>query len=275
MADIKGRMRRLITDVVPPIVLRPAQKLWRRTRGLGSHNFEGSWPTLADVPVTKSGDDDPWAQTIGAAWHENFKTGGIASPTVDDSGKLILPLLASQFTGPLTVLDFGGGPGAGLGNILRYAPGIDLSRFSYVLVETAAMCRAVRSEIEARSGRAVEDIPDTLPSPLIVHAGSSLQYISDYESILSRLARLSPAFFVVSNTPMTDCPTYARQILNTPHRKIATWVFNRANFVAGMKSRGYRLVFSVDHDLPLTHKNAPGPSVMASMVFRAPLLESK
>jgi putative methyltransferase (TIGR04325 family) len=243
---------------------------------LGSHNFEGAWPTLADVPVTRNAnDDDPWAQTIGAAWRENFKTDGDASPTVDATGKLILPLLASQFAGPLTVLDFGGGPGTGLANILRYAHGIDLSRFSYVLVETPAMCRAVRSEIEARAGTAVENIPDVLPSPMIVHAGSSLQYISNYEVTLSRLTALRPAFFIVSQTPVSDCSTYARQVLNTPHRKLATWVFNRSEFIAGMEGRGYRLTFSVDHDLPLTHKNAPGPSVMASMVFSPAPPQSK
>jgi len=261
-------IRELIADLVPPVLLRPALRALRRARGLGSHNFEGSWPTLADVPVTpKAEGDDPWAQTIGAGWRENLATVGTASPTSDNTGKLILPLLVSQFPGALTVLDFGGGPGAGLANILRYTRNLDMSRFSYVLVETPAMCRAVRSEIEVRSGTAVEEIPDQLSAPLVVHAGSSLQYVSDYRAALARLARLAPELFIVSQTPMTDDPTYARQVLNIPHRKLATWVFNRAELVAEMQSLSYRLTFAVDHDLPLTHKNAPGPSVMASMVF--------
>jgi putative methyltransferase (TIGR04325 family) len=260
-------LRDLVAGLVPPLLLWPARKLWRRAHGLGWHDFEGAWPTLADVPVTdRAGADDPLAQTIRTAWRENLKTAGVASPAVDNTGKLILPLLASQFAGPVTVLDFGGGPGVGLANILKHAR-LDSSCLSYVLVETPARCRAVRSEIEARSGTAVEEIPDTLPSPLIVHAGSSLQYVSDYQTTLSRLTALRPELFIASQTPMTDCPTYARQQLNAPHRKMATWVFNRAEFVAGMETRGFRLAFSVDHDLPLTHKNAPGPSVMASMVF--------
>ncbi|MBI2713828.1 MAG: hypothetical protein HYX37_05155 [Rhizobiales bacterium] len=235
---------------------------------MGWHNFEGSWPTLADVPVTtRASDDDPWAQSIGAGELENLKTGGTASPTSYSAGQLILPLIASQFAGPLTVLDFGGGAGVGLVNILRYARGRDLSRFSYVLVETPAMCRVVRSAIEAHAGTAVEEIPKALPKPLIINAGASLQVVSDYLTILSQLANLAPEFFVVSQTPMSDCPTYARQSFNVPHRTMAHWVFNRAEFIAGMQSVGYQLIFSVDHDLRLTHKNAPGPSVMASMVF--------
>jgi putative methyltransferase (TIGR04325 family) len=189
------------------------------------------------------------------------------TPTVDATGKLILPLLVSQFAGPLTVLDFGGGPGTGLANILRYAHGLDPSRIFYVLVETPAMCRAVRGEIEAHSGRVVEEIPDALPGSLIVHAGSSLQYVADYQATLSRLASLKPDLFVLAQTPVSGCATYARQVLSTPHQKLASWVFNRLELIAGLDVRGYRLIFSVDHDLPLTHRNAPGPSVMASMVF--------
>jgi putative methyltransferase (TIGR04325 family) len=263
-------MRSLAFDVTPPLALRAAQRVWRRAYGLGSHNFEGSWPTLAEVPATSNraaNDDDPWAQTIGSEWRANLESCNGASPIADNTGGLLLPLLAGQFSGQLTVLDFGGGPGIGLANILKHTRGLELSRLHYVLVETSAMCRVARAEIEARGGAAVEEIPAVLPRPLIVHAGSSLQYIPDYEKTISRLTHLAPNYFVVSHTPFSDCPTYARQVLNTPWRKIAAWVFNRADFIAGMEKCGYRLMFSVDHAQLLTHKNAPGPSVMASMVF--------
>jgi putative methyltransferase (TIGR04325 family) len=264
----KPQIRHLISDLIPPIALRPAQKLWRCARGVGWHNFEGAWPTLGEVPVTPMPTgDDPWARTLVEGWRESLKDTAKPIPVVDNTGMLILPVFASQFSGPLTVLDFGGGPATGLVNILRYTRGLDLSRFFYVLVETPAMCRAIRSEIDVRSGEALEEIPDKLSLPLIVHAGSSLQYVPDYQRTLDRLTGLAPKFFIVSQTPMTDRPTYARQILTMPHVKAATWVFNRSEFIAGMKRRGYLLIFTVDHDLPLTHKNAPGPSVMASMVF--------
>jgi putative methyltransferase (TIGR04325 family) len=124
-----------------------------------------------------------------------------------------------------------------------------------------------RENLQARAGRVLEEIPDALPSPLIVNASSSLQYLSDYLAVLSRLTRLRPQILIVSQTPVSDHPTYARQILNTPHKKMATSVFNRAEFVADLRSFGYRLAFSVDHDPPLTHGSSPAPSVMASMVF--------
>jgi len=265
MASFRHLVRSVFADLVPPMVLRPARKTWRVAHGLGWHNLYGSWPTLADVPVTGSTDsDDPWAQTIATGWQENLKAG--TGPICDDTGTLILPLLASQFAGPLTVLDFGGGAGVGLANILKFAR-FDLSRLLYVLVETPAMCRAVRSQIETHSGVVSESIPDALNKPLIVNASSSIQYIPDYGTALSRLARLAPEFIIVSQTPLTEGSTCACQVLNTPRRKIASWVFNRSEFVDELGALGYRLVFSVDHALPLTYGKAVAPWAIASMVF--------
>ncbi len=257
-------MRRLLADLLPPAVSRLLGRISRRIHGLGWHNFSGQWPTFAEVPVTKEPPgSDPWAQTIVAGWRDNIKA---SATTRDDIRDLVLPLLASQFTAPLTVLDFGGGAGVGLANMLKFGRP-DLSRLSYVLVETPAVCRIFRGEIESYSGKVVEDIPDVLAKPLIVNAGSSLQYVPDYKSTMARLGALAPDIFIVSETPMSDCPTYACQILNTPHRKMVTWIFNRADFIADMEKLGYGLVFAVARNPGLTHKNAPGPFVIASMVF--------
>ena len=265
MARLWHLIKSLLVDLTPPIVSRPARKLWRVVHGLGWHNFYGSWPAIGDVPVTRNaGDDDPWAHTIAAGWKLKLKTGG--GPIRDDSGGLILPLFASQFAGPFTVLDFGGGAGVGLASILKFSH-VDLSRLSYVLVETPAMCRAVGREIAAHSGTVSEKIPDALPAPLIVNVSSAIQYVSDYREAVSKLVHLAPKIFIVSQTPVTEGPTYACQVLNTPHRKIASWVFNRTELIDEVCSHGYRLAFSVDHDLPLTRGKASGSFVITSMVF--------
>jgi putative methyltransferase (TIGR04325 family) len=254
-------LRSLLEDLMPPVLFRSIKGAWRQVRGLKPYDFYGAWASLDDVPVDNGG--DPWAQTLAPSQFKNLK----AMPTVDRTGHLILPLLASQFSGSLTVLDFGGSRGNGLSHILKYARRNTAAELSYVLVETPAMCAAIRDEIEPHYGRVTSEIPSELPSPLIVHAGSSIQYLADYRRTLSDLTNLQPEFFIISQTPMTDVPTYARQLFSVPHRTLRTWVFNRAEFVSLMRGLSYRLIFSVDHDLPLTHKNAPGPSVISSMVF--------
>jgi len=177
---------------MPPIVLRPALRVWHRVRGLGWYNFEGTWSTISDVPVTpRTSVDDPWAATLRSDWRENLaaKTAG---PIPYDAGPVILPLLACQMTGPFTVLDFAGGAGIGLATILKYTKGVEPSNITYVLIETPAVARMVRSEIKARHGQSLDEIPTSLAHPLIVHAGGALQVIPDYQSALDRLIALKP-----------------------------------------------------------------------------------
>lgn len=147
----------VITDLIPPMTLR----VWHRMRGLGWYNFEGSWNTLADVPVTpRTG--DPRAATLP-------KTTRILR---HDVGPAILPLFASQMVGPFTVLDFGGGNGVGLTSILESANSVNPSNLTYIVVETPAVARAVRAGIEAKDERPLDEIPASLPHPLIVNAES-------------------------------------------------------------------------------------------------------
>jgi hypothetical protein len=67
-------------------------------------------------------------------------------------------------------------------------------------------------------------ISDAIPSArqdiIIVNASSVLQYTSDWRSTVAQLAALSPGYFIIGLTPFTDAPTYARQLLNIPHRRI-------------------------------------------------------
>jgi hypothetical protein len=86
-----------------------------------------------------------------------------------------------------------------------------------------------------------------------VHAGGALQVIPDYQSALDRLIALKPEL-LAPKPQRTPCDA-------------GYWVFNRTDFITGIEKHGYRLLFSADHDLKLTHKNAPGPSVYGSMVF--------
>ncbi len=128
------------------------------------------------------------------------------------------------------------------------------------------MCAALRGRIPGIT--VADDIPAQVVHEAVVSASSSIQYVNDWRGTLKRLAALKPQFFIVSLTPFTDGPTYARQQTNSPHKRLAAWVFNRAEFVSTMAQLGYHEAFMVEHDLPITHKDAPGPSVYGSIVFR-------
>ena len=156
-------------------------------------------------------------------------------------------------------------------------PSLDLDRFNYTLVETAALSRAIKRRIEPillerfKTASFVEiasEVPSTRENWNIVNASSVIQYISDWRSAVAQLAALNPDYFIIGLTPFTDAPIYARQQLNIPHRRVATWVFNRREFLSVMRDLGYGPVFEADHDVAVTYANAPAKSVFSSVVFR-------
>ena len=269
--------RSFVTELTPPIILRPARTLWRRARGLGGHTFEGCYSTLADVPCGEGKYDDAALAENIATRLEQLRVPDLHS-AFDGEGRSILPLIVAQTCQHMTtVIDFGGGPCVGLRLIADQVPDLDLGIFSYTLVETPALCRAIKRRLEPilldrfkiTSFVEVSDaIPGQSRGNVIVNASSVIQYISDWRSTVERLIALNPACFIVELTPFTDAPTYARQQLNIPHRRIATWVFNRDEFLLMMRDLGYRPIFEAAHDVPVTYANAPARSTFRSIVFQ-------
>jgi len=263
---------RIIRDLFPPIVYHFLIRAYRRAQGAGWNVFSGCYPTLADVPAASGGMNNDWFVADAVSQSESLKFEISRYPMGHEAGMLILPLLVSQLLNRSekipTVLDFGGGVVNGLKSILGHVPNIDLTRLHYILVETPAMCRAVRGLLDKtfESVEVVEDIPSSLPSPSIVHANSSIQYIPDYHAAISRLLALAPEAFLIATTPVTDAPTFAQAQHNNPHRTIGRWVFNRDDLVSEIEKSGYRLAFIFDQGLPVTYKNSK-PSSDVSMVF--------
>jgi putative methyltransferase (TIGR04325 family) len=154
---------------------------------------------------------------------------------------------------------------------------LNLERFSYTLVETPALCRAIKRRLdpillERFKTTSFIEVSDSVPAAsqgrVIANASSVIQYISDWRSTVRQLAALSPDYFIVALTPFTGAPTYARQQLNIPHRRIATWVFNRDEFLSVMRGLGYWPIFEADHDVPVTYANSSPKSTFSSILFR-------
>jgi putative methyltransferase (TIGR04325 family) len=270
------KIRKFVEELTPPVVYRFLLRVYLTARGQGWDILYGCYRTLADVPMP-DGQNSDWYVRGAAKQIESTKLGISRRPRGDDAGILVLPLIVSQALGgepTVTVLDFGGGAFRGLTSILEHVP--DPRGFRYILVETPAMCRTVRDPLARMQNEkfdgsvfteATDDIPSALPHPLIVHARGSIQYLPDYEMVLSRLLALAPETFIIAHTPVTDAPTFAQAQRNLPHRTLARWVFNRGNLISGIEKRGYRLACIFDHAPPATYRNSK-PMNDVSMVFR-------
>lgn len=272
---------KLIEDLLPPVVYRFLLRIYLVSRGLGWHRFYGRYPTLADVPSDPEGQNSEWYVARAAEEVKGLKFELSHRPMGDAAAQLLLPYAVSHLLDDggttVTVLDFGGGAAAGLKRICEHVPKLDPAKFRYVLIETPAMRDAVGNYLAELEKKNLADfsfvqvkdaIPESLPHPLIVHANSSIQYISDYQVTLSSLLSLAPEIFIAAHTPVSYAPTWAQQQLNNPHRKLARWIFNRGSLISTIEKAGYRLVLTFDQDVPVAYKEAPAPLNDVSMVFR-------
>ena len=226
-------------------------------RVTGRYDFEGHYKSFLAVSNPTSHDNAEFANAAVDARLRNWP----GSYAID-----LLPLMVSDYT-DVTVVDVGGGAVTGLAQIVSSV--ISTGRVHYILVETPHMCAAVerlkaKIDIEFTISEAM---PSSVRQPSIVNAASVLQYIDNWQGALEDFARLKPEAIIISNTPMSDVPTYVRCQTNGRDRRIPAWCFHREDLTREMARLGYQRRYYIEHDHKLRHKDAPGPSVQASMIF--------
>ena len=92
-------LRTLVTELTPPFALRAIRQVWRRSRGLGAHTFEGCYPSLEAAPGGRY-EDDAIAAAIVDATRRELAALATPEPIIDDSGQLLLPMVVSQPSEP-------------------------------------------------------------------------------------------------------------------------------------------------------------------------------
>lgn len=139
------------------------------------------------------------------------------------------------------VLDFGGGLG------FTYIPVIKSCAhqqyIDYHIIETENICE---------SGRLVfnndpqihfhTSLPREIPIMDIIHLGSSIHYIEDWKTLIDELADYKPEYFLFTDLPAGDIPTYA-SVQNYYGSKIPCWFFNVQDIINKMLSVKFRLLF--------------------------------
>ncbi len=222
-------------------------------KALGRYDFEGCYKSFSDIASPTNHDNAEFANAAVDARLRNWP----GTYAID-----LLPLVVADYT-DVTVVDVGGGAATGLSQIASSLNGT--IRLRYVLVETRAMCLAVTRIPQPIICSTV--IPDKAKPPIIINAASVLQYIPCWQAWLGAFTRLKPEAIIVSNTPVSEQPTYARCQVNGRNRRIPAWCFNRTELDAEFAALGYRRGYYIEHNQSLRHKNAPAPSAQASMIY--------
>ena len=164
---------------------------------------------------------------------------------------------AAPHAGPLRILDFGGGMGTTFLPLVKMlAPDQPID---FVIVENAAVCSAGRDFFKHDSRITFrEQVPGADEYFDIVHCGSSLHYVDDWEAMLDKLAALRPEYLLFADLPAAENPSFVTsQIFHGKSIPVHFWNFRE--FVAAVEARGFTLAFRSRYQGYYLPQNATPP----------------
>lgn len=234
--------------------------------------WEGIYGHFRDVPAKGGGHQgSEWLEKSIARAKEQLaqlaQSGSVpASPAYDAS---LLPMLAATVGAglggkrPLRVVDFGGGLGSAY-LPCRAALAHEI-RLDFHIVEMPEMVEAGK-ELFADNDEVTfhSELPEVAARVDIVHLGSSLHYVEDWQGLLGRLAAFDPDHFLFTDLAAGDNPTFATAQVYYDSR-IPVWMFNLSEIVDRMAGLGWRPLFKAtfraslfgSHVAELPQKNFP------------------
>lgn len=210
--------------------------------------WEGVYDSFKDVPVAGPG-------FAGSDWIENsseklsnYKSlAGSANsiPSVIGYTESLLPVIAAIVKGrnkQVKVLDFGGGLGFSFYQTRQALA--TKENFDLHVVDIEEVCvagkRLFLDEPQIKFHSSLTDIQTERFD--VVHIGSSLQYIEQWQAQLSALCQFDSQYILMANIPAGNIQTFATA-QNYYDSKIACWFFNVEDLCKTMLDNGYDLAF--------------------------------
>jgi len=169
--------------------------------------WEGIYSSFSEAPA----DDGVF---ISGEWLKK-QSARIEAMRKDDSSSSITsayaltPILATMADGinQVRVLDFGGGLGT---EYLSAVGSINKNHsVDFTIIDNDAICERGRKLFSGDDDiRFSSGMPDVQRSFDVVHAGSSIQYVDDWKSLLNTFASYAPKYILLSEVVAGDNPSF-------------------------------------------------------------------
>jgi putative methyltransferase (TIGR04325 family) len=228
--------------------------------------WDGIYDSFDEVPVTGDGFvSDAWLSDM-----ERYTSAAIMAlrndgevpenvPQYHTSLSMLVGSLASCDR-PVRVLDFGGGMGIGFANMKRCLP--EKTACEYLVIDNDASCeRGRRLFRDFPSVKFMPRLPQVSGDVEVMVLSAALQFVENYEELLTKLASFKPMFWLFTFVPAGEVPTFATAQLNVPGSVLPAWFFNLRELIEKIETLGYRLIFKSSLDrvfdmsnFPLTHQ---------------------
>jgi putative methyltransferase (TIGR04325 family) len=167
--------------------------------------------------------------------------------------------LLTQYQERVRVLDFGGGMGLALANLLRSLGETGPKpQVEYLVIDNERSCQdGILLFDQVRFVQFSATLPQD-PGPIdIILLSSVLQFVEDYKNILKELATFKPRYWLFTFLPAGDIPTFASGQKNVRGSTIPVWFFNLGEIIDIMMSLGYRLIFKAPLEREFDMSNFP------------------
>lgn len=164
-----------------------------------------------------------------------------ASSTQDYILSLVGGLILSSSEDNVCILDFGGGMGTSYFPLISSLPAPQ--KIEFHIVELKSICDI--------ADKIFEDFPqlhfyESLPSisgPIhIIHAGSSIQYVSDWKGLLAKFANYRPQILILEDILAGDIPSFV-STQNFYGKKIRSHFLNIKELIEEVQSLDYELTY--------------------------------
>ncbi|MBF0192935.1 MAG: methyltransferase, TIGR04325 family [Magnetococcales bacterium] len=201
--------------------------------------FSGIYNSFAE---TKAGSDavfesEQWLQKTKGHVQKAYEQGAVS-----EEYSLAFLAATSKRDNKVVILDFGGGLGDRFPMVAATLP--DNIKIEFHVVDNAAACK-VGKECHGGDKRIFfhDSIPKSLERVDIIHLGSVLRYIDDWQGLLSQLATFKAPHILFSDSLIGDVPTFI-SVENYYDAKIPFRCLNINELVSFIDDKlGYDLVY--------------------------------
>ena len=210
--------------------------------------WEGIYNSWEDAPRDDSHfEDNIWIKKVTDQAQKNLtaynsgKNLCLASSTQDYILSLVGGMLLSSSENNLCVLDFGGGMGTSFFPLIASLP--DSKKIEFHIVEIKTICEGAQKILGDFSQLYFhEELPKLSKPVSIIHAGSSIQYVSDWKGLLASFIDYQPEILVLEDIMAGDIPSFITT-QNFYGKKIRSRFLNINELIQEVQLLDYKLIY--------------------------------
>lgn len=169
---------------------------------------------------------------------------------------ILAMMLANQ--SHLKILDFGGGLGLQFIQAMTNIQ-LNMSQVEYHIVELPQVTELGKKTLsEFKQIQFSEALPAQQKMDL-VHLGSALQYIEEWQDLLKSLSQYQPEYMILSDVLAGECPSFVTTQYYYGER-IPVWFLNIDELIQHLSRCGYALIYATKHYANVLGQTGPLPT---------------